>query len=257
MKVKKSGTVKLYNLAEEMKEKGYNIYDFVAGEPEIKTPDHIIDYAFYIAKNGKTHYTSSLGIMELREKIAKKYDNRITKDNVMVTVAKFGIFLSLLSFLKRSGEVIVLDPYYPSYPNMVTMLGMKARIIKTNPDFSINFESILNAINKNTVAIIINSPNNPTGKVYSGYDLKNIAQIADENGIYVISDEIYENYVYENEFHSMLEFMDLKKLFIINSFSKSYSMAGWRIGFIITHESNIKKLDTLQQNTITCASSIS
>jgi len=111
MKVEKSGTVKLYNLAEEMKEKGYNIYDFVAGEPEIKTPDHIIDYAFYIAKNGNTHYTSSLGIVDLREKIAKKYENRITKDNVMVTVAKFGIFLSLLSFLKRSGEGIVLDTY--------------------------------------------------------------------------------------------------------------------------------------------------
>ncbi len=257
MKIKNSGTVSLYNLAEELKRKGISIFDFVAGEPDIKTPDHIIDYAFHNAKNGKTHYTSSTGIVELRDKIAEKYENKINKNNVIITIAKFGIYLSLFSIFKRSGEVIVLDPYYPSYPNMISMVNMKTRIIKTNSDFSINFDALENSINKRTGAIIINSPNNPTGRVYSKKDLRKIAEIAEENRIYVISDEIYENYVYNDEFHSMLEFIDLKRLFLVNSFSKSYSMAGWRIGFVISHENNIKKIDLLQQNTITCASSIS
>lgn len=260
-RVSKSETVSLSNKVQELKSKGMKIYNFGIGEPDFTTPEIIIDYAFVKAKAGFTHYTPSLGITELRNKIAVEYSKRcakISSNNVLVTPTKFSINLAVMAICDDGDEILIPEPYYLSYPDICKLNGVKPVSFPSKEDYSIDFNNLENLINPKTKAILISNPSNPTGKVLSESDIRKILSICVKHGIYFICDQIYEDLIYEGKlFSPMMVDSSLKNTIILSGFSKSFAMTGWRIGFMIASDDVIEAADTFQQQTITCAPSIS
>jgi aspartate aminotransferase len=260
-RVLKSETVSLSNKVQEMKSRGLKIYNFGIGEPDFTTPDNIIDYAHEKAKEGFTHYTPSLGFSELRNKIAAEYSRRYTATsakNVLVTPTKFSINLSIMAICDDDDEILIPEPYYLSYPDICRLNGVKPVSFPSREDFSIDFEYLEGLINPRTRAILISNPSNPTGKVLSESDIKHILSLCKKYNIYFICDQIYEDLIYHGKLFSPLNLDPaLKNTIILSGFSKSFAMTGWRIGFMIASDDIIEAADTFQQQTITCAPSIS
>lgn len=244
--------------AHELERTGKDIIHLEIGEPDFKTPDVVCNSGIDAIKSGFTHYTHSLGILELREAICEHYKIRygvdITPKRVIVTSGTSPALFMVFSLLLDPGDNIILsDPHYPCYPNFARFLGAEPLFVKTRESegFQLNPDDVKGLINKRTRAVLINSPSNPAGTLMPEEDMKAMVEL----GIPVISDEIYHGLVYEGKEHTILEFTD--NAFVLNGFSKTYAMTGWRLGYIISPEDYVRPLQKIQQNLFISAGSIS
>lgn len=242
--------------AQEMEKKGEDIIHLEVGEPDFDTPECIREACYKSIKNGETHYTHSLGLLELREAICEhyfdKYNVTISPDQVLVTSGTSPAMLVLFAAILNSGdEIIISDPHYACYPNFVKFFdGVPINVnVYEEEGFQYTPDTIKEKISSRTKGIMINSPSNPTGNLLSVEKMAEIASM----GIPVISDEIYHGLVYEDKEHSILEFTD--NAFIINGFSKTYAMTGWRLGYLIAPKSYIRPMQKLLQNLFISANS--
>jgi len=244
--------------AREMERQGINVVHMEVGEPDFDVPAAVKAATCLALDEGLTHYTHSLGDLELREAICehylKTYGVRITPERVVVTSGTSpAMMLVFAALLERGQEVIISDPGYACYPNFINFLGgVPAKVPVYEKDgFQFRPEVIRERINRRTKAILINSPSNPTGNLISEDTMKAIASCSP----YIISDEIYHGLVYEGREHSMLEFSD--RAFVLNGFSKLYAMTGYRLGYLIAPEEFIRPIQKMQQNFFICAGSLS
>ncbi|WP_041083398.1 aspartate aminotransferase [Thermotoga profunda] len=235
-----SKTLEVNALAQELKKKGVDVVNLTAGEPDFPTPSPIVDAAIEALKMGFTKYTDSSGIPELREMIAKhvskKFKVPCTANQVVVSNGgKQAIFNALASVISQNDEVIIIDPCWVSYEPMVLLLGAKAVHVKTQfeKEFIPNPEEIEKSISPATKVIIVNSPNNPTGTVYDEKTLYEIYEIAKKYDLLIISDEVYEPLVYDTDHISLFSISKGDRTVLVNAFSKSHSMTGWRIGYLV------------------------
>ncbi len=260
--ISESKSVATSNRAAELVKAGKRVYNFGIGEPDFTTPEHIIKAGFEAALNGRTHYTSSYGIQELREAISskmKKFNNvSSTFKNVLVTPTKFALNLSVMSLLNTGDEAIVPEPYYLSYPDIVRLHGGKVLTSPTDSNYSFDFDDMRKLLSPRTKMVIISNPTNPTGKVYSEKELKALSDFVIENNLYLVSDEIYEDLIFEGKMFSPASIPEMfNRTITVGGFSKSYAMTGWRVGYMVAHEDIIKASNKMQQQTITCAPSVS
>jgi len=242
--------------AQGMEALGHDIIHMEVGEPDFPTPEPVKEAAFRALQADDTHYTHSLGKLALREAIAahywRKYGVKISPEQVLVTSGTSPGMLLVFSVLMEAGEEIIIpDPYYSCYPNFIRYLGGNPILVpvKEADGFKYRPEEVSRIITPQTSALVVNSPANPTGAVYSGNEMSALA----ETGPTIISDEIYNGLIYEGEEHSILEYTD--KAFVINGFSKLYAMTGWRLGYVIAPREYIRPLQKMQQNLFICASS--
>ncbi len=233
--------------------------DLSIGIPEELTPEHIKAAGINAINNDKTIYTPANGLFELREAIAQKlkHENNITTTANQVTIVPgltTGQLLVYLAIIDPGDEVIVFDPYYPPYPHLANMVGGHVVYVPTLPDFQPNLSLLEASITNRTKVIVINSPNNPSGAVYSEVTLRKIAHIAEKHHLLLISDEIYEHFIYEGKHFSVGSIYP--HTITMNGFSKEYAMTGWRIGYITAPSEIIDAINELQQYVVMSSSSI-
>jgi aspartate aminotransferase len=257
-----SGTLKMFDLARQLEAEGRRIFHFEVGQPDFPTPDNIVKAGIEALKQGYTRYTSSRGIPSLLEAIESYYDQRGIKidggKNVIVTPgAKMALYGGFLSTLDTGDDVLLLAPGWPTYRVMVRIAGAKPVDVNTEPCYELNEEALKNACTKSVTALIINSPNNPTGGVLSKDQMKFIYDMAEDHDFVIFSDEIYESLTYDGcKQTSMLEVdKTLERTLIINGLSKTYAMTGWRLGYAVCNEETISNMIRIQQNTTSCATS--
>lgn len=244
--------------AQALERQGRHIIHLEVGEPDFQTPKCICDAGVAALKKGETHYTHSLGLIELREAISEFYDKtygvRVGPDRVMVTSGASPALFTIISALLEPGdEIIISDPHYPCYPNFASFIGARPVFVDAYEEdgFQLRPEEIRQKISPRTKALIINSPSNPTGNLLSPERIKKIVEL----GVPVISDEVYHGLVYGEKEHSILEFTE--DSFVVNGFSKRYAMTGWRLGYLIAPPDFIRPLQKIQQNLFISAGSIS
>jgi len=244
--------------AHELEREGRDIIHLQIGEPDFSTPGCICDAAREAIERGETHYTHSLGLIELREAICEyfygKYSVTIDPGRILVTSGTSpALFMIFSALLEAGDEIIMSDPHYPCYPNFAEFLGAKPVPIKVEEEdaFQLRPSEIKKKIGPKTRAILINSPSNPTGNLLSRERMEEIAGL----GPLVVSDEIYHGLVYGEKEHSILEFTD--NSFVLNGFSKLYAMTGWRLGYLIAPPEFVRPLQKIQQNFFISAGSIS
>lgn len=256
-KVKPSATLEMTQLARELSLKGRNVISLSVGEPDFDTPEHIKDAAIRALKDGKTKYTPVAGIPQLREAIVAKYarENRLnfTVDQTIVgTGGKHILFNALFASLNPGDEVIIPCPYWVSYPEMVLLCGGTPIYVETKAenDYKLQYEELDRAITPRTKWLILNSPSNPTGMVYSKQDLDCIVQILRKHThVWLLADDIYEHLIYDGEvFFSPLQLApDLAdRILLMNGLSKSFAMTGWRIGYAVGPKQLIKAMEFVQ-----------
>ncbi|MBO4952684.1 MAG: pyridoxal phosphate-dependent aminotransferase [Lachnospiraceae bacterium] len=261
--VGESLTYKFAQAAGEMRAQGKEIISLGLGEPDFKTPDYVVEATMKAMQGGFTHYSATQGWPELRKLIAedcnKSYGSEYSMNEVIVTPGiKSAVYFALAAILEPNDEIILISPYYVSYPAMVKLAEPTAKIVNVtlSKDFTLDVEQLKTAFNKNTKAILINTPNNPTGMVLSKEEVELVVELAKENDSYVISDEVYEKLIYSNYVHTSFGlYQEIKdRLVICNGYSKSHAMTGWRLGYAIGAHDVIVKMNKLQQhiNTNTC-----
>jgi aspartate/methionine/tyrosine aminotransferase len=235
--------------AQEIERTGETVIHLEVGEPDFDTPECIKEACFRAIREGKTHYTHSLGLFELREAIAEdyweKYGVEVSPEQILVASGTSPALLLLFSaLLEPSDEVILSNPYYPCYPNIIRFVDGNPVFVDVLEEegFQYRPEMIETKLNKRVKGIVVNSPSNPTGNVMGSEKMAKIAELAP----YIISDEIYNGLVYEGEAPSILEFTD--RAFVINGFSKLYAMTGWRLGYVIAPREFIRPMQKIQQN---------
>ncbi len=261
-----SVTLEITAKAKEMRAKGIDVISFGAGEPDFNTPENIRKEAIRAIEEGLTRYTPASGIMELKKAVCDKFkrDNNLEyePENIVISNgAKHSIFNALMAILNPGDEVIIGVPYWVSYPELVKIAGGNPVYINTveENEFKFTVKDLERVKTNNTKAIILNSPSNPTGSIYSREELEEIAKWAVENKVFVISDEIYEKLVYDDEHVSIASLNDaIKNLtIVINGMSKAYSMTGWRIGFLAANKEIAKVISNIQSHTTSNPCSIS
>lgn len=236
-----SSTLAISAKATELKKQGQDVIGLGVGEPDFNTPTYILEAAKEAMNKGLTKYTPSGGIIELKEAIAKKFkkDNDLSYSNdeiIVTTGAKHALYTLFQVLLDKGDEVIVPAPYWVSYTEQVKLAEGKPVIVTAseNNDFKLTPEQLENAITNKTKAIIINSPSNPTGMMYSQEELRELGEICLKHNLAIVSDEIYEKLIYTNDPHiSIAQLSDKLKeqTIVINGVSKSHAMTGWRIGY--------------------------
>ncbi len=236
--------------AGELEKAGHNVIHLEIGEPDFETPMPVQEAAIAAIKSGKTHYTHALGLMELREEICRHYFDEykvsISPDQVLITSGTSpSMLLMMLAIIESGDEIIISNPHYACYPNFVNITGGVTKLITTSPEDGFQFrpEEIKKNLTPATRGIMINSPSNPTGIVMNEKTLELIASFDRQ---YILSDEIYHGLVYEGKARSILEFT--KNAFVINGFSKLYSMTGWRLGYLIFPRKFSKVMQSIHQN---------
>lgn len=265
-KVKPSPTLAVDSKAKEMKAKGLDVVNFGVGEPDFDTPEHIKEAAIKAIKEGFTKYTPVGGIDELKEAIIEKLekDNGIKykKENILVSCgAKHSLYNIAQALFGPGDEIVIPSPYWVSYPDQVLLNDATPVIIETHEEdnFMLSPEVLKEKITPQTKAIIINSPSNPTGFTYDEKTLREIAEIAISNNLYIISDEIYEKLIYDGNKHiSIASFSeDIKeRTIVVNGLSKSHAMTGWRIGYAAGPVEIIKAMTKIQSQSTSNPTSI-
>ena len=243
--------------AQELESQGEHVIHLEVGEPDFDTPACVRAAGERAIREGKTHYTHSQGLLELRQAICedylKRYGVEITPEQVIVTSGTSPAMLLIFGALLEAGdEVIISDPHYACYPNFIRFVdGIPVRVPVAEEDgFQFRPEEIRRMVSPRTRAIFINSPANPTGNLLSPERMAEIAKI----GPMVISDEIYHGLVYEGEEHTILEYTD--ESFVLNGFSKLYAMTGWRLGYVIAPPRFVRPMQKMQQNFFISASAM-
>ncbi|BCU68444.1 aspartate aminotransferase [Sulfolobales archaeon HS-7] len=245
------------------KREGKRIINFGIGQPDVPTFKEIKDAAKEAIDTNFTKYTPSLGIYELRKAVAEyvnqKYGEELTAENVAITPGtKVALYLSLLLYIKPGDEVIIFDPSFYSYSEAVKMLFGRPIFSKLRKDnnFSIDLSEFQSKITPKTKVVILNNPVNPTGTIFSRKEVTDVVKIAKDNNVVVIADEIYDNFIYEGQMSSVLRIPEWKENVIyVNGFSKTFSMTGWRLGYVIAEREVINKVSILATNIYTCATS--
>ena len=265
--VQASTTVAIDSKAKQMKADGIDVVGFGAGEPDFNTPDNINMEAIRAICDGKTKYTPPAGIIPLRKAICNrlKLDCNLDYDYTQIVVAsgaKHCVYVTFRALLNPGDEVIVPAPYWVSYSEMIKMAGGVPILVVAGEDqgFKATGDQIKAAITEKTKCVIINNPSNPTGALYSKQELQEIADICVENDLYIISDEIYYQLIYDNA-----EFVSIASLgkdvydhtIIINGVSKSYAMTGWRIGYVAASKEIAKVMSNYLSHSTGAPSTIS
>jgi aspartate aminotransferase len=259
--ITESATLRIAALASELKSQGKDIISFSLGEPDFATPGHITDAAKASLDRGDTHYTPSPGIPELRRAIAEKLKNENNIDakpgNIIVTPgAKQAIFEVMLSVLEEGDEAILFDPAWVSYEPCITLSGAKTIWAPTNRENGFTPSGLSEYITKKTKLIVINSPCNPTGGVYGKDTMKEIADLAVDKNIKVLSDEIYEKIIYDKKHISIGAMDGMQDLTItVNGFSKAYAMTGWRLGYVYAPKEVYEQMLKLHSHSVSQATS--
>jgi len=252
-------TLSITSQAKALKKQGVDVLNFGAGEPDFNTPAHITAAAIQALQDGHTRYTESSGLLELREALSAKLsmDNGLSYEPSQISVncgAKHSCYNAILATCNPGDEVIIPAPYWTSYPEMVRMVGAVPVIVETKAEngWKITPAEFEEAMSPLTKMIIINSPGNPTGSVYSKEELAAIGEIAVGEDILILSDEIYEKLVYAGQEHVSIasiskEIYDLT--ITVNGFSKAYAMTGWRLGYTAAPKAIATAIDTIQSHT--------
>jgi len=245
--------------AKALEEEGKKIIHLEVGEPDFKPPEEVKTALAEVYDKGYGKYGPAKGITELRKALAESEeaniefcDGRCTEENIMICPgARFAVYLAITTLLNPGDEIIVIEPAWPAYKDCALNAGIKVRTIKTTLEtkWEPSVEQINNAINENTKMIILNYPNNPTGKILSNELLASIIRTAEDHDLYVLSDEIYSEYA-NNDWQSVLIY-NYEKSIVTKSFSKSHAMTGYRIGYVIAEPSIIDKMSKLQALSLT------
>jgi len=261
--ITKSVTLSVVEKVKALKREGKDIMSFGAGEPDLETPGNIKDAGIEAIKKGITRYTSGNGTIELREAITAKLkkENSLSYDASQVIVssgAKHSLHNVLQALIDPGDEVIVPVPYWVSYPELVKLSSGKPVFAKTDDNLQMTADLISKKITKKTKALFLNSPCNPSGAVITSVELKKIGKLAVEEGIIVISDEIYEKIIFDKEHISIASLgKDIKShTVVINGVSKAYSMTGWRIGYAAGPDEIINAMSKVQSHATSCPNAI-
>ena len=251
-------TLSIDSKAKAMKAEGIDVCGFGAGEPDFDTPEHIKRAAIEAIEAGFTKYTPSSGIPELRQAIAEKLatDNQLTYRASQIIVsngAKHSCYNAVLATCQPGDEVIIPAPYWVSYPDMVRLAGAEPVIVPTTErmGWKMRAEDFENAMTPRTKMLILNSPGNPTGAVYTREEMQAIVDVAAEEDIYILSDEIYEKLVYDDTQHVSIASLSKEAADLtitVNGFSKSYAMTGWRLGYLAAPDAVAKAVDSIQSH---------
>ena len=263
-KVKPSFTLEMTSRAAELRSKGVDVINLSVGEPDFNTPEHIIQAGKDAMDEGFTKYTAGSGMLELREAICEKLlrENslKFSPDQVLVSNGeKQSLYNACQALFNKGDEVIIFSPYWVSFPEFVRLSDAEPVIISTDPksQFEPNFDELLSKINSKTRGMIINSPSNPTGGVWSNNAINKILEISEENNLIIISDECYEKLVFDEKFVSTEKLNSYNtEVITCMSLSKTYAMTGWRIGYAVGKHKIIKAMSKLQGQATSCANSI-
>jgi len=260
-------TLSIDSKAKAMKAEGLDVCGFGAGEPDFDTPEHIKRAAIEALEAGFTKYTPNAGIPELRQAISDKFaaDNGLNYRAGQVVVsngAKHACYNAILATCQPGDEVVIPAPYWVSYPDMVRLVGAEPVIVPTSErnGWKMRPEDFENAMTPRTKMLIMNSPGNPTGSVYTREELEAIVSVAAEEDIYVLSDEIYEKLVYDDVKHVSIASLSQEAYDLtitVNGFSKSYAMTGWRLGYLAAPDAVVRAVDSIQSHTSSNPSSFS
>ena len=244
--------------ATELEAMGHDVVRLEIGDPDLPTPAVITRAAEEAMEHGDTGYTQSAGLPSLREAVSAHYQavygvNVRSQDIVVTQGTSPAMLLVFGALLDPGDEVIVSDPCYPAYPNYVNFLGGVPVTVRVRPDEGFRYrpDEVRAAITPRTRAIMVNSPCNPTGTVLPPEDLAELASIAEEFGIWIVSDEIYHGLDFSGRSRSILEFTE--RAFVLNGFSKVYAMTGWRLGYLIAPSAFVRPCEKIQQNFFLCA----
>jgi aspartate aminotransferase len=248
-----SGIRKVFALAAKLKDP----VNFSIGQPDFDVPEALKEEAIKAIKSGQNKYSQTVGDALLREKIASQVKEEFgwSKPAVLVTSGvSGGLLLAFMALVNPGDEVIMPDPYFVMYKHLVNMLGGRCVFINSYPDFELPVEKIAESITGKTKLIVLNSPCNPTGMVYSEQQIKALAEIAAKNDVPVMTDEIYEKFCYDGRCTSIARYYE--KVLLLRGFSKPYAMTGWRLGYAAAGESLkdvIEEMTKIQQYTFVCA----
>lgn len=252
--------------AKELKANGVDVVSFGAGEPDFNTPQNIIDAAKKAMDEGKTKYTAASGIPELKKALCKKFkeDNNLSynESNIVIsTGGKQALANVMLAILNEGDEVLIPVPYWVSYPELVKLADGVPVFVECKPenDYKFTIEALEKATTNKTKAIVLNSPNNPTGSIYNYDELKEIAQFAKEHDIIIISDEMYEKLIYDGEKHISIASISedaFNRTVVVNGFSKAFAMTGWRLGYSAANAEITKLMSSIQSHMTSNANSI-
>jgi len=259
-------TLAIDSKAKSLRAEGIDICNFAGGEPDFDTPDHIKLAAIRAVENNFTRYTAVAGIPELREAIARKFvtENQLDYSPAEIIVsngAKQSCFNAIMACVGPGDEVIIPAPYWISYPDMVRLAGAEPVIVPTTAasNWKMTPQDFENAMSPRTKMIVINSPSNPTGAVYTKEELRAIAEVAADEEIFILSDEIYEGLIYDDLKHVSIASVtpEARDLTItVNGFSKSYAMTGWRLGYLGAPKKITQAIEALQSHSTSHACSI-
>jgi aspartate aminotransferase len=251
-------TLSIDSKAKAMKAEGIDVCGFGAGEPDFDTPEHIKQAAIAALEAGFTKYTPSAGLPELRQAIAEKLeaDNQLSYRPSQIVVssgAKHSCYNAILATCQPGDEVLIPSPYWVSYPDMVRLAGAEPVIVQTTErnGWKMRASDFENAMTPRTKMVILNSPGNPTGAVYTREELEGIVEVAAEEDIYILSDEIYEKLVYDDAKHVSVASLSPEAYGLtitVNGFSKAYAMTGWRLGYMAAPEAVAKAVDNIQSH---------
>lgn len=264
-RIQPSRTVEMTSRVAELKREGKNVIRFNVGEPDYATPEHICQAAEEAMRQGFTKYTPVMGILELREaicmKLLKENHVRYLPDEITIGAgAKQCLLAALLAICNPGDEVIIPYPCWVSYPELVKLTDGEPVMVPGREDFMPDISAIRKAVTKRTKAVMINTPNNPTGAVYDREILEELAALAVEYDFYIISDEVYEKFVYSGKPHvSLSSFSEeiKERTILINGMSKSYAMTGWRIGYTAASREVIRAMNVLQSQMLSSVHSLS
>jgi len=249
--------------AKALESQGKSIIHLEIGEPDFDTPSNIIKAAQNALSNGYTHYGPSPGLMEVRERIAQEVSETrnisVSANNVVITPgAKPIMFFAMLALIDEGDEVIYPNPGFPIYESMINFVGgipVPMKLLASN-NFEIDINDIVDQISPKTKLMIINSPNNPCGSVISKQDLTTLANLAKKNDFTILTDEVYRRFLYEGEYFSPVSVPGMtERTIILDGFSKTYSMTGWRAGFGVMPENLVEPISRLSTNSVSCTAS--
>jgi aspartate aminotransferase len=258
-----SATVSIFDQARALVRQGVDLISLAAGDPDFDTPPHVIEAAEKAIREGETHYVPSIGLQELREAIADKLasDNNLAFDpgnEIIVTPgAKLGLFAAVMSTVDPGDEVLILDPAWGSYASCVQLAGGTPVHVPLSQEdnFMVSRPKLQAQLTSRSKLLMINAPNNPTGRVFRQDELEAMAKFVLENDLVVLSDEIYEKILYEDYQHTSIGSLPdmLERTIIVNGFSKAYAMSGWRLGYVAAKAPLAQHVLKVQQHSVTCA----
>ncbi len=254
--LKESASLEMVNLVLQMRARGEPVISLAPGDPSFNTPKEIIEVAYKSMLGGDTHYVYSYGTPDVREaivrKVAKKNRIKASLENAIFVTAKTSVFASFAAVAARGYEALIPDPGY-FYSEPVILTGGKPVRYKLSKSFNLDLDEIKKKTTPKTRAIMVNTPSNPTGTVFDKSELKELYDFCASKGIYILSDEAYEDLVYTKD-HVSIGSFEKKPRYVLSIYtlSKSYSMTGWRSGYVVGPEDRVERINKLLEHTVTC-----